>query len=201
MRQRLIALGVFALLVAAGIVLLLTVLKEDGIGEAADSSLTPTAGPLLEAMSGDSVAAFTVTNNTTGAALEAAFQNEAWAVLAAPESVDTTLPVDDARLESAAAALTTLTPTRTLEDVGDLAEFGLEPPVYTIVLETAYLRGQTLHVGNMNPGQTAYYVQMEGDDRVFLVNRFSLASVVDLVDTPPFLTPTPEPTAAAASGR
>jgi len=201
MRQRLIALGVFAVLVAVGIVLLLTVFKEDGIGEAADSSLTPTAGPLLEAMSGDSVTTFTVTNNATGAALEAAFQNEAWTVLAAPESVDTTLPVDDARLESAAAMLTTLAPMRTLEDVGDLAEFGLEPPVYTIVLETAYLRGQTLYVGNLNPGQTAYYVQMEGDDRVFLANRYTVAAVTDLVDIPPFLTPTPEPTVPASSGR
>lgn len=195
MRQRLIALGVFAVIIVGLIVLLLTVFEENGVEEEADAPIS-TRDLLLEEMLGDTVAAFTVTHNSTGESLEAALLGADWGVVSAPEGVDDDLPVDTARLSNAAGTLLSLGPLRTLEDVDDLVQFGLDPPAYTITFETTLAREQTLHVGNINPAETMRYVQVEGDDRVFLVNHFSMSSVTDLVNDPPYVIPTPDPTAA-----
>jgi hypothetical protein len=196
MRQRLIALGVFAVIVVVLIVLLLTVFKE-GIDIAAEEAedLGPTSSFLLDQMPDDAVTTFTVTQNTTGESVEVTLHDEGWVVDSAPEGADTGLPVDTFRLENASATLLSLSAIRTLEDVSDLAQYGLDSPAYTITFQTLLGRGQTVYVGNLNPGGTMYYVQVEGDDRVFLLNQFGINSVMGLVDEPPFATPTPEPTA------
>jgi hypothetical protein len=152
----------------------------------------PTPVVLLEETAGDSVTAFTVTNNETGESLEAALQDGVWVVVAAPEGTDTDLSVDTFRLENAAGTLLSTTSITTLEDVTGLAQYGLESPAYTIEFETALAREQTLFVGDLNPGGMMYYVQVPDDDRVFMVNQFSLNSVTGLVDEPPFVIPTPD---------
>lgn len=170
----------------------------DDLAARLESEETPFPTPvvLLEETAGDSVTAFAVTNNETGESLEAALQDGEWVVVSAPEGTDTDLSVDTFRLENAAGTLLLVTSLTTLEDVTGLAQYGLESPAYTIEFETALAREQTLHVGDLNPAGMMYYVQVPGDDRVFMVNQFSLNAVTGLVDEPPFVTPTPDPEAA-----
>lgn len=52
---------------------------------------------------------------------------------------------------------------------GDLAQFGLDPPVSILVLTPALGDPITVRLGNRNPAGTAVYAQRSNSDRVFLI--------------------------------
>jgi hypothetical protein len=98
---------------------------------------------------------------------------------------------DITRMYTLADAIANMSSARAL-DGSDLVVFGLDEPTATVTLGLQDGTTILLTIGDRNPGLTHYYVQKEGDSRVYLVPSISIAGLLDLVDNPPY-PPTPAP--------
>ena len=90
---------------------------------------------------------------------------------------DTDFPVNQSTLESAASSVTSVESGRVLEDVDDLAEYGLDSPANTIKIVTKSEDEDgddtttTLYVGDENSSTSQYYVRKDDDEKtVYLVD-------------------------------
>lgn len=84
---------------------------------------------------------------------------------------DDTFEVESSAVEEAVSAVAYMTSERTLEDVTDLSEYGLEQPVQTVVLKTK--EGVTHHIyfGNTNDSTGNDYVYIDDDStKVYTVD-------------------------------
>ncbi len=73
-----------------------------------------------------------------------------------------------------------------------LEEYGLASPQARIVLDTGEQQ-VTVRVGDVNPTNTDYYIQVQGEDTVAVVGKYAVDRILEWVDHPP-LPPTPTPT-------
>jgi hypothetical protein len=88
-----------------------------------------------------------------------------WKVVDPPES---RVPSD--LIAGLIANLTQLPDVEVVADKpGDLAQFGLDTPVSTLLLTPASGDAITVRLGNRNPAGTAVYAQRSTSDRVFLI--------------------------------
>jgi len=146
-----------------------------------EASTRPTPIPLWEFSSSDLVS-ITVVKGLQMTIVERS--GMAWQVVApAPGEADII------RLYNLADTVANMSSSRTLDSV-DLAVFGLAEPTATVTLGLQNGTTITLEIGDQNPGRTDYYVQKEGDPRVYLVASTYIAGLLDLVDNPPY-PPTP----------
>ena len=90
---------------------------------------------------------------------------------------DTDFPVNQSTLDSAASSVTSVESDRVLEDVDNLAEYGLDSPanIIKIVTKTEDEDGDdttaTLYVGDENSSTSQYYVRKDDDEKtVYLVD-------------------------------
>ena len=90
---------------------------------------------------------------------------------------DTDFPVNQSTLDSAASSVTSVESDRVLEDVDDLAEYGLDSPANTIKIVTKSEDEDgddtttTLYVGDENSSTSQYYVRKDDDEKtVYLVD-------------------------------
>ena len=90
---------------------------------------------------------------------------------------DTDFPVNQSTLDIAASAVTSVESDRVLEDVDDLAEYGLDSPANTIKIVTKSEDEDgddtttTLYVGDENSSTSQYYVRKDDDEKtVYLVD-------------------------------
>jgi hypothetical protein len=90
---------------------------------------------------------------------------------------DTDFPVNQSTLDSAASSVTSVESDRVLEDVDDLAEYGLDSPANTIKIVTKSEDEDgddtttTLYVGDENSSKSQYYVRKDDDEKtVYLVD-------------------------------
>lgn len=90
---------------------------------------------------------------------------------------DTDFPVNQSTLDSAASSVTSVESDRVLEDVDDLAEYGLNSPANTIKIVTKSEDEDgddtttTLYVGDENSSTSQYYVRKDDDEKtVYLVD-------------------------------
>ncbi|NPA93776.1 MAG: DUF4340 domain-containing protein [Chloroflexi bacterium] len=81
----------------------------------------------------------------------------------------------------------------TLSDTSDLKALGLNKPTY--IIKVRLKDGQTwqMNVGNQTPIQSGYYVQV--GKQIAVVDKYSLSSVLELLQAPPLATPFPTPEA------
>lgn len=103
-------------------------------------------------------------------------------------------------LNTAVSGMLNLTSQRTLSaGENPLLAYGLEEPERRITLAIRSEDGQILRhvflVGNPTPAGSNYYMQKEGDPRIYIVPMFSVDNVFRLLTEPPVPTPTPEVTA------
>ena len=89
---------------------------------------------------------------------------------------DTDFPVNQSTLDSAASSVTSVESDRVLEDVDNLAEYGLDSPanIIKIVTKSEDEDGDdttaTLYVGDENSSTSQYYVRKDDDEKtVYLV--------------------------------
>ena len=102
---------------------------------------------------------------------------------------------DQARVRSVLRRLWPLKATRVLTGSVDLAAFGLAEPKITVTLKLKDGSQKRFFVGNKNPAGTAYYVQVEGQEGVYLAYVLPIKELERLVTEPPYKpTPTPSPT-------
>ena len=81
---------------------------------------------------------------------------------------ETAFPVNQTTLDSAASAIETVEADRVLEDVEDLAEYGLDSPSITVTVDTA--DGTTkLNIGDENTSTNQYYISRADDDSTVYV--------------------------------
>ena len=81
---------------------------------------------------------------------------------------ETAFPVNQTTLDSAASAIETVEADRGLEDVEDLAEYGLDSPSNTVIVDTA--DGTTkLNIGDENTSTNQYYISKDDDDSTVYV--------------------------------
>ena len=81
---------------------------------------------------------------------------------------ETAFPVNQTTLDSAASAIETVEADRVLEDVEDLAEYGLDSPSNTVTVDTA--DGTTkLNIGDENTSTNQYYISKDDDDSTVYV--------------------------------
>ena len=81
---------------------------------------------------------------------------------------ETAFPVNQTTLDSAASAIETVEADRVLEDVENLAEYGLDSPSNTVIVDTA--DGTTkLNIGDENTSTNQYYIFKDDDDSTVYV--------------------------------
>jgi len=79
-----------------------------------------------------------------------------------------------------------------------LADFGLDAPEFTMEALTAGGETLTVNVGTKNPASTRYYIQVMGDETVYLVPNADVDPLTRMVASPPYEPlPTATPTATA----
>ena len=90
---------------------------------------------------------------------------------------ETDFPVNQSTLDSAASSVASIDSDRALEDVDDLAEYGLDSPSNTIKIVTKSDEEDgddtttTLYVGDENSSTSQYYVRKDDDEKtVYLVD-------------------------------
>lgn len=89
---------------------------------------------------------------------------------------DTDFPVNQSTLDSAASSVTSVESDRVLEDVDNLAEYGLDSPanIIKIVTKSEDEDGDdttaTLYVGDENSSTSQYYVRKDDEKTVYLVD-------------------------------
>lgn len=111
-----------------------------------------------------------------------------WTLVGSPDA-----PIDSAALDSLADSLASLPLVNTLQNIPEMEALGLNPPSYRILVVLQSGSQLIASVGKATPTGSGYYV-LTGDRGVYVVNQFSLQSILDLVDNPPYLpTPTPLP--------
>lgn len=200
-RTRLIAGLVFVVLTAGLIAVLLTV--DFGRAEPETAATATAAASLFPGVEGEAVIGFRVTRHETGEVVAASTEDgETWQIDEAPENVDTSLGADAFRIRGSVAGLAALQPSRVLEDVESLADYGLDEPAYTVELVMTDGQTHVLEVGDMAPTSGAYYARVVGgdEDTVVLVPAFSLEAVLSFASVPPVLIPTPEASPEATEG-
>lgn len=193
-RTTLILLGIFALLLAY--VLLVERKREPPPVPGAAPSPTPSA---LVDIARDEIRALHVTWANAEVRIAPAPRSEAeraeqhdgwWITLPRNAPADTysiSWPIDE---------LVGLSAKRTILDtVDDPVQYGLGPEALTLAIETAE-RTVRLSVGRETPDGTAFYVQREGDPRLYIVEHYKLQPLFEWVAQPPYQ-PTPTPAAGS----
>ncbi len=102
---------------------------------------------------------------------------------------------DSPAVDSAVNQLTSLSASRVLTNVTDIAPYGFVTATLEIRLVMSDTTPYALTVGNKTPDGSNYYVVYTGDrSKVFIVPSGSVDSLKSWLDTPPY-EPTPTPTA------
>ena len=107
-----------------------------------------------------------------------------------PEGIE----IDSAAAESTITQLATLPIATILEESPGLHATGLEPPVYRMLITLDSGDQVIANIGDSTPTGSGYYV-LTGERRIFIVSKYSLEPILQLVDKPP-LKPTPTPGAS-----
>jgi hypothetical protein len=149
-----------------------------------------TTGPIFTAIDTSTVNRFEVVDNTTGQ--RTVLTRDAALVWAVAETAfPNTQPVDQARINTQLGGFTTLNATDRFAAT-NLADFGLDTPAYTISITRLDGTVNRIQVGNTNPGASRYYVLVDNQTEVILVQQAAIAGMTSMVVNPPFI---PVPTA------
>ena len=113
----------------------------------------------------------------------------AWRV-ALPEDV----PADEVALAWTISELIRLEARQIVsEQVADPAAYALDVPALTMVIE-AGTGTETIHVGRETPDGSAFYIQRQGDPRLYIIDHYKVDALLEWLVQPPYR-PTPTPAA------
>mgnify|MGYP001171295868 CR=1 FL=1 len=118
---------------------------------------------------------------------------EEWTI-AWPEGLEP----DSASLDSTLSQLASMTVLSALEDAPPLEDMGLTAPAYRILITLKNGKQFYAAIGKETPTGSGYYVQ-GSDHRLSVVSKFSLDSILGLIDNLP-LKPTPTVAVETPSG-
>ncbi len=189
-RTTLILLGVFGLLLAY----VLLVERKREPPPSPDATPSPTPSPLVD-VERDEIRALHVTWGDAEVRIEPSpptGEQGGWQITL-PEAA----PADTYGISWPIDELAGLSAKRTiLESVDDPEQYGLGPAALVLDIETTD-RTVRLSVGRETPDGTAFYVQVEGDPQLYIVEHYKVQPLFEWVVQPPYQ---PTPTPAPASG-
>lgn len=111
--------------------------------------------------------------------------------------------LDSSQVDAAVQQLSNLQGTAALpaDAANNLAQYGLDKPSLSIMLESSKGGSKTLDVGNLNGVTQNYWVKLESDNRVWTLATSTIDTFKAWLNTPPQLPPTPTaaPTTPGAS--
>ncbi len=152
------------------------------------------AAPAFPELSAEDVTRLEVVDSATEASVVAERDGEAWTVQA--ETLADGADPDTAAIDAALGQFVGL-------EISDrfaaeaLADFGLEPPAYTISLSQGDDQTLTLQIGSKNPSSNRYYGLLDGGEDVLLLSTVpAVDGLLGWTTAPPVVappTPTPEP--------
>ena len=90
--------------------------------------------------------------------------------------------------------LALMSPLSMLSDPPPAGQIGLENPSYTITVTDESNQDHILEVGAETPTQSGYYIQLNED--VYVVSKFTIDELVDMMVNPPIQIPTATATGA-----
>ena len=96
---------------------------------------------------------------------------------------------DQASAEAAASQLTSLRIESRLKVAPESA--GLVTPSYTLSVESTGGTMKTVRIGDLSPTGIGYYARVEGSDETLIINRTGLEALLTLLESPPYVEPTP----------
>jgi hypothetical protein len=150
-----------------------------------------TTGPVFASIDTSTVNRFEVRDTNTGQGT--VMTRDAALVWAITETTTTsTQPVDQARINTQLGNFVTLSATDRFP-TNSLADFGLDTPDYTINITRLDGTVNIVRVGNTNPGASRYYVLVDNQTDVILVQQSIIAGITSMVTNPPYI-PLPTPT-------
>jgi len=157
----------------------------------AETNLTPTPQAIWEVDSA-SIRSIRIEDAVSGSVVEVERNlEEAWHLVQ-----PTPGPADAGRVERGAAWLALPRPAAVLQDVDDLAAFGLDEPAKKIVVVFQDGSQKELNVGDTDPTGSVVYVQEPDSRDILLIRRFGLDEVLGLLDPIPLAAPTATTTPA-----
>lgn len=180
-----ILLGVFAAL------LLYVLLVQRPADEAkANATATPgvtTTGSVWGSLTADQVLSLRIEDRAGGrvVAFGRTSPSAAWEVTEPAAG-----PADQLGAATNVGTLANLTYQNTLSSAGDLSSYGITTPTYAIEVKLADGSSVKCFIGAKTPVGQSYYVAKEGEGTVMVVSSFSLESLLQLLDEPPYLKPT-----------
>lgn len=101
-------------------------------------------------------------------------QEEHWIL-----SSDENFPTDDSEIENIVSTFTLLTSERTLEDVENLKDYGLETPVNQMTLADAEGNEEIVSIGTINPSTQCTYIYINDDSATVYTVTSDLGSLLD----------------------
>ncbi len=98
--------------------------------------------------------------------------------------------VDAGKVEQLLSSLTSMNVINSLEATTDLQPLGLDAPVATVVLTGKDGESYTLHVGNLTPPETGYYLQLN-DGAPVVADKYAVEDVLNLLQPDQLAVATP----------
>jgi len=183
-----VALAVFA----GFLVLLAAALLLRRPGANPELALLPTAAPALLALGPADITGVEV--STAEGKLVLSKGNDGLWRVESPVSGE----ANQALIEDTIGPLAALTISRTLPQGVAPAEYGLEPPLFTVALNPGAAKQVVIEVGAYNPDSTKRYVRLRGTSDILLVFSYQLDRLSGMIVDPP-LVPTAAPEATRAA--
>ncbi len=190
-RHTLILLGILAALI------LFIVLVERRSTPTAEEGATPTPTPLAQlfAFAAGDVRAVRIQRPGQEQRTELIYGDDGLWRLVAPVVEE----ADQEEVYYLLDTLATLRPRRLITEATDaLADYELDPPRIQVEIALQDGSAQALLVGAATASQSAYYAQVRGDGRVYLIPYYVGTQIEGLLTKPP-IKPTPTPTGTPAS--
>lgn len=150
---------------------------------------TPTPQQYLFTLDETAIASIKITGNVDGKTVMVARDASGQWSLVEPKAEYT----DVANVEAAATQLASLGVLLTMETTDNLAEYGLDNPIYTISINVNGGQQYIAQIGSSTATSNGYYVLVPGG-LPEIVSKSSLDAVLKLWQNPPIATPTTVPT-------
>ena len=173
------------LVVAAFCILLAYVLLVDARrAPAPDPEATPTPWPIL-GWQMDDLQSIHVTDGSVTTRLD--FVDGEWRVTESAEATGQSAPADPRTIYLPMLELSALEARLLVyNQVTDKAAYGLDAPTLTISVETRSGEKARLYAGRETPDGTAFYLQRDGDPRLYIVDHYKIELFQEWLSAPPF---------------
>jgi hypothetical protein len=109
-------------------------------------------------------------------------------------------PADKLRLSGLLLRLSSLRATRSLAELGNLADFGLTTPLFSLEVTTASGARHMLLFGAKAPAEAGTYLRKADEPTVYVVSNALAQDVETLISEPPVAPPTPTPSPEPTDG-